>query len=138
MKKYTITCTEEQLRLIAFAMEDWHRFIAGECRMFNATCYIKPAEDMHYVRDEMENLVHPYLTPMLGIGSSYKWDGGTCPNEHQRRDIAMSYGIYRQIQHFFALQHPENTWNTLLSETLTCEEQGPLIQIEEVKDARQE
>lgn len=133
MKKYTITLTEEQLRLVADGMEDYHRFLSGECRMMNATQYIKPARDMHFVRAEIERIVHPFVTPDLQQGSSYDWAGNHCPNEHQRKAIAMSYMIYREILHHFAMQRPKEIWNTYQNATLTCEEQGPLIKIEEVE-----
>ena len=133
MKKYTITLTEEQLRLVADSMEDYHRFLAGECRMEHATQYVKPASDMHLVRAEMERIVHLFITPDLPQGSSYDWAGSHCPNEHQRKAIAMSYMIYREILHHFAMQRPKDTWNCLQDPTLTCEEQGPLIKIEEVE-----
>ena len=133
MKKYTITLTEEQMRLIAEGMEDYHRFLAGECRMTNATQYVKHASDMHYLRNKMEEHAHPIMTPKLHRGSYYKWSGGSCPNQYQRKAIAMSYIIYREILHHFAMQRPQTVWDCLQDPTLTCEEQGPLIKIEEVK-----
>ncbi len=133
-KKYTITCTEEQLRLIANAVEDYSLFIAGDCRMFHATSLVKPSEAVCEVRNILDRMVKPLITPDLHFGSTYDWAGCHCPDEAQRKAIAMSYGIYRQILHHFALQHPENTWNTYLSPTLTCPEQGGLIQIEERKE----
>ena len=130
-KRYTITCTESQLRMISSAIEDWHRFLSGQCELSNATAMCK---EMHKVQDILNEQVRPYIVPELYyMGSSYGWDGRCCPNDYQRKMIAMSYGIYRQIEHFFALQHPENDWNVYLSPTLTCKEQGPLIKIEEAK-----
>lgn len=131
MKKYTITLTEEQMRLIAEGMEDYHRFLAGECRMDHATQYVQPAQDMHNLRDSLELVAHMRMSHNLPYGSSYDWAGNHCPNEHQRKAIAMSYMIYREILHHFAMQRPKGDWNTLQSPTLTCEEQGPLIKIEE-------
>lgn len=133
MKKYTITLTEEQMMLIAEGMEDYHRFLSGECRMMNATQYIKSIQSMHFLRYEMDRLAHPRMAPNLCYGSAYKWDGGSCPNDHQRKAIAMSYMIYREILHHFAMQRPKDVWNTLQDPTLTCEEQGELIKIEEVQ-----
>ena len=133
MKKYTITCSEEQLKLIAEAVEDWHRFLGGDCQLFYATCYIKDAADTLAARGLLRQ-AHKYVTPDIPHGSSYDWAGSHCPNDEQRKAIAMSYGIYRQILHHFALQHPENTWNTYLSPTLTCPEQGGLIEIKEINE----
>lgn len=132
MKKYTITLTEEQMRLVAEGMEDYHRFLAGECRMMNATQYIKSSQSMHFLRDEMDRLAHPRMAPNLCYGSAYKWNGGSCPNDHQRKAIAISYMIYREILHHFAMQRPKEIWNIYQNATLICEEQGPLIKIEEV------
>jgi len=68
----------------------------------------------------------------LGPNASYPWNGGGCPNEEQRKAIAMSYGIYRQIRHFFADRRKVN-WSVYKSPTLTCNDQGLLIKIEEAK-----
>jgi len=130
MKKYTITLTEEQMRLIAEGMEDYHRFLSGECRMYNAVVYAESKMAIGNLQDEFERIAHKVMTPDLPQGSSYKWDGGSCPNDHQHKAIAMSYMIYREIQHHFAMQRPKEIWNCLQSPTLTCEEQGPLIKIE--------
>lgn len=129
-KKYTITCTEEQLRMIANAVEDWHRFLAGQCELTNATSML---ENYHALCEVLNMRVRPLVVPKLyGRGASYCWDGRSCPNVHQRKAIAMSYGIYRQILHFFATQRPSNSWDVYQSPTLTCEAQGGLIEIKEV------
>ena len=133
MKKYTITLTEEQMRLIAEGMEDYHRFLAGECRMMWATQYVRPAQDMHNLRENLEMVAHIRMAPNVPYGGSYDWAGNHCPNDHQRKAIAMSYMIYREILHHFAMQRPKEIWNCLQHPTLTCEEQGPLIKIEEVQ-----
>lgn len=130
--RYTIHCTKEQLMCIAHAVEDWHRFLAGQCELLNATCFLQH-EDMQIVHEILEGMVRPYIVPELKYrGSSYKWNGGNCPNKHQRKMIAMSYGIYRQILHFFASQRKDDHYNVYNSETLTCDEQGPLIEIKEI------
>ena len=121
MKKYTITCTEDQLRLIAHAVEDWHRFLAGQCDLSHATSYIVPAKKVHECRKILDEKVRHYVVPDLPYnGQSYKWDGGDCPNDHQRHAIAQSYGIYRQILHFFAVSKGRD--NVYSSDTLTCDE----------------
>lgn len=133
MKQYTITCNEEQLRLIESAVEDWGRFLSGQCELHNATSMIRPSDAYRECVDILEKQVRPLVVPeLIYPGSSYSWDGGDCPNEHQRKAIAMSYGIYRQILHFFAKQRDDGSWNAYTSPTLTCEEQGPLIQIEQI------
>lgn len=131
MKEYTIHCTEEQLHYIAAAVEDWHRFIAGQCELNHATSYIQPTKAMHECRETLATKVRPYVVPELPYrGSSYSWDGGDCHNPYQRRAIAQTYGIYRQILHFFAVKN--NADNCLFSPTLTCSDNMPLIKIEEM------
>ncbi len=130
-KKYRVTMTESQLRLMSDAVEDWHRFLAGQCEMYNATSYIEDANDMHECRRTLDLQVRPYV---VHRGSGYNWSGMGCPNKHQRKAIAMSYMIYREVLHYLTTHNGKDmSWNTYNSETLTCEEQGPMITIEEVK-----
>lgn len=133
MKKYTITCTGEQLQYIAACVEDIHRFLAGQCELFQTTSFIEHAKAMHECRKILNEQVRPYVVPDLPYkGQSYSWNGGDCPNEYQRRAIAQTYGIYRQILHFLTVQKGDN--NCLSSPTLTCDENMPLIEINEVKE----
>lgn len=132
-KKYRITMTESQLRLMINAIEDWHRFLSGQCGMDNATSYIK---DTHTARENLDIYVRPYIVPELKYrGSAYSWSGGQCPNEHQRKAIAMSYLLYREPLHYLTTHSDKDmSWNVYNGETLTCEEQGEMIKIEEVKE----
>ena len=132
MKKYTITCSEEQLILIAHAVEDWSRFLSGQCELHHATSMIKNHDNYYELNEALADL-HQLVTPELPLNASYGWNGGHCPNEAQRKAIAMSYGIYRQVLHFFACQKPKDGYNCYQSPTLTCKEQGGLISIKEVK-----
>ena len=128
-KRYTVTMTESQLRLVSNAVEDFHRFLAGQCEMNNATSLI---EDVHSARENLDTFVRPYIVPQLRNGASYKWSGEGCPNKHQKRAIAMSYMIYREIIHFFTVNSPKKMdWSVYRGETLRCEEQGPMIVIRE-------
>lgn len=128
--KYQITCSKEQLMMIANAMEDWHRFLGGQCEMQNATMHL-PCGDYHAAQYALNEYVRPHIVPELGRGAYYKWNGGSCPNEYQRKAIAMSYGIYREIRHFMAVLNNQD--NVYTSETLTCEEQGELITIKQIE-----
>lgn len=127
--KYQITCSKEQLMTIANAMEDWHRFLAGQCEMSNATMMLQ-AKDAVKARNNLNEYVRPHIVPQLQRGASYSWDGGNCTNEHQRKAIAMSYGIYREILHFIAVLN--NRDNMYINKTLTCDEQGELITIKQI------
>lgn len=135
-KKYRITLTETQLRLMIDAVEDWHRFLAGDCRMDNATSYIEDASDMHLCRRLINEAAHQFIVPeyKYSLDSRHKWSGITCHRENQRKAIAMSYMLYREPLHFLTINSDKYmSWNTYNSETLTCPEQGELIKIEEVK-----
>ena len=76
-KKWRIELTEHQLRLIANCVEDCHRFIGGQMELSNSTACLK-----HYrhLGEELATL-QPFVTPELGRGASYGWDGGTCPDD---------------------------------------------------------
>ncbi len=119
-KKWTIELTEEQLRIMADCVEDCHRFAAGQCDMCNTICRL---DNFCEVRNTLEEQVEPLVAPS-GRGSSYSWNGGTCKNKHQRKFIAMTYGIYREIIHQLTIAR--GLHNTYSSPTLTCEEQGEL------------
>ena len=87
---------------------------------------------MHNLREDLDRAAHNFMASDLRHGFAYDWAGTHCPNDSQRKAIAMSYMIYREILHHFAMQRPKGIWNCLQDQTLTCEEQGPLIKIEEV------
>lgn len=125
MKKYAIVLTEDQLLLVARAVEDYHRFLSGQCKMENATSLLLQYRKVR----EILGTCSPFIAPNLEKGASYDWAGNGCRNSYQRREIAMSYGIYREILHYFAKDAPN--WNVYRSETLHCAEQGDPIKIEE-------
>lgn len=123
---YRVTLTEEQLRLISHCVEDCHRFAAGQMGMEWTTCMVV---DYHGLQDRLKEL-QPLMTPHLDSGSSYRYNGGDCPNIYQRKFIAQTYGIYREILHYFHKDDAE--WNVYKSPTLTCDESLPLIKIEKI------
>jgi hypothetical protein len=126
--KYLIELSEQQLRLIADCVEDCHRFMSGQMDMSNTVARLDCFKDLKF---ELGKLKH-YVTPDLP-DSDYKWNGGLCPNEPQRKFIAQTYPIYREIRHFFALKN--NDWaNVYMSNTMTCKEGGEPIKIKEVEE----
>ena len=129
-KRYRITVSESQLRMIADCVEDCHRFMAGQTELQNCTSIL---DLQHEVQDELKKIQH-LVTPHIGLGSYYKWSGGNCPNEHQRKFIAASYYLYRELRHFDAVNRGVD--NVYRSPTLTCEDSGMPIVIEEVKEER--
>lgn len=128
-KKYQITLTEDQLMLIAQCVEDCHRFAAGQTELYNVLRSID-MED-YSLRKKLQNL-HFLVTPGLGRGASYGWNGSSCPNEEQRKFIARSYYLYREIYHQHNLT--EGIYNVYTSETLRCKDSGESIQVKVIDD----
>lgn len=132
MKKFRVTLNEHQLRLISQCVEDCHRFMGGQMELWN-TISCLDHENFMELRDKLGEL-KPLVTPDLPRGGCYGWDGSTCPNKHQRKFLAETYYIYREILH--RLTDPKDTWNVYSGFTLTCEDSGEPIIIEEVTDDR--
>ena len=77
-----------------------------------------------------------FVTPLLERGASYGWNGGSCPDDNQRKFIAETYYLYREIYHQMTLEaakHKDMGWNVYLGETLTCSESGEPIKIEKIE-----
>ena len=130
--KWILELTEHQLQLIAKCVEDCHRFIAGQMGLSNSTVYLQ-----HYceLSEELDKL-QPLVTPLLERGASYGWDGGSCPDDNQRKFIAETYYLYREIYHQLTLEAAKDKdmgWNVYLGETLTCSESGEPIKVERVE-----
>lgn len=127
-KKFRITVSESQLRMIANCVEDCSRFMSGQTEMENCTSLLDHQYTVMEGLSDLQYLVVPYLPQ----GSAYKWNGGDCPNEHQRKFIAASYYLYREIRHFDAVRRGVD--NVYSSPTLRCADSGMPITIEEVKE----
>ena len=118
-KKWRIELTEHQLNLMARCIEDCHRFIGGQMELINSTSCLK--HHRQELWEELGKLQH-FVTPELGRGSSYGWNGGHCPNEDQRKFLAETYYLYREIYHQLTLEaskQKDMCWNVYLGETLT-------------------
>ncbi|MCI6830276.1 MAG: hypothetical protein MR924_13655 [Prevotella sp.] len=130
-RKWKIELTEHQLRLIANCVEDCHRFIAGQMDLSNSTACLK-----HY-RELIEELdkLQPLVTPELGRGASYGWNGGSCHDDNQRKFIAETYYLYREIYHQMTLEEANRKymgWNVYIGGTLTCSDSGEPIKVERI------
>ena len=89
----------------------------------------------HELSEELDKL-QPLVTPLLGRNASYGWNGGSCPDKNQRKFIAETYYLYREIYHQLTLdaaKHRNMGWNVYFSETLTCIESGEPIKVERVE-----
>ena len=131
-KKWRIELTESQLLLIANCVEDCHRFIGGQMDLYNSTSFLKNYCELS---EELGKL-QPLVTPLLSRNASYGWNGGSCPDDYQRKFIAETYYLYREIYHQLTLEaakHRDMGWNVYLSDTLTCKESGEPIKVEIVK-----
>ena len=131
-KKWRIEITEHQLMLMTKCVEDCHRFVGGQMELSNSTACLE-----HYreLSDELSKL-QPLVTPRLGRGASYGWSGGGCPNEDQRKFLAETYYLYREIYHQITLdeaKYEDMSWNVYLGDTLTCNESGEPIKLKRVE-----
>ena len=130
-KKWRIELTEHQLRLIANCVEDCHRFIGGQMELSNSTACIKHGR---HLGEELSTL-QAFVTPLLERGASYGWNGGSCPDKNQRKFIAETYYLYREIYHQLTLEaakHKDMGCNVYLGETLTCSESGEPIKVKRI------
>ena len=131
-KKWRIELTEHQLRLIANCVEDCHRFIGGQMELSNSTACLKHCR---HLGEELSTL-QAFVTPLLERGASYGWNGGSCPDDNQRRFIAETYYLYREIYHQLTIEvskHKDMGWNVYIDETLTCCESGEPIKVERIE-----
>ena len=131
-KKWRIELTEHQLRLIANCVEDCHRFIGGQMEMFNSTSCLT----RRLVLCEQLSELQPLVTPHLGRGAAYGWDGGSCPDDNQRKFLAETYYLYREIYHQVTLdeaKYKDMWYNVYLGETLTCKDSGEPIKVERIE-----
>ena len=124
-RKYTITLNEEQLMLVSSCVEDIHRFLCGDTDLSNATSVLD-VKDRNVLQKRLEQL-KPLITPGLLLYQEYDWAGNGCPNEAQRRTIAQTYYLYREMLHQYTLAN--NHKNVYSSPTLTCKDSGEPIRI---------
>ena len=131
-KKWRIEVTEHQLRLMAQCIEDCHRFIGGQMELINSTSCLT-----HYMElSEELGKLQPLVTPQLECGASYGWNGGACPNDNQRKFLAETYYLYREIYHQLILDMSKNKnmyCHVYIDETLTCDESGEPIKVERIE-----
>ena len=130
-KKWRIELTEHQLMLMAKCIEDCSRFIGGQMELSNSTTCLKHGRHL----GEKLATLQPFVTPELERGASYGWNGGSCPDKNQRKFIAETYYLYREIYHQLTLEaakHKDMDWNVYLGETLTCKDSGEPIKLERV------
>ena len=122
-RKYTITLNEEQLMLVSSCVEDIHRFLCGDTELCNAIAALGSWRELRGKLNELQ----PLVTPGLDSRSNYGWNGGHCPDETQRKMIAATYYLYREMRHQYTLANKHN--NVYSSPTLRCKDSGEPIKI---------
>lgn len=126
-KKFQITVNEHQLYLIAACIEDCCRFLCGQTELWHTISQLP--NNYLELREKLEKL-QPLVTPDLPKGSSYGWNGGCCPDEHQKKMIAETYYLYRTM--LYALHKDDEHWSVYTSPALRCKDSGEEINIKEV------
>ena len=130
--KWRIELTEHQFMLIAKCVEDCHRFIGGQMELSNSTACLERHCELSEELGKLQKLV----TPLLGRGVAYGWDGGSCPDDNQRKFLAETYYLYREIYHQLTLEdakHQDMSWNVYSGDTLTCNDSGETIKVERIE-----
>lgn len=125
MRHYTIILNEEQLMLVSSCVEDIHRFLCGDTTLRYATSVLD-VKDRNVLQKRLEQL-KPLVTPRLLLYQEYDWAGNGCPNEAQRKMIAATYYLYREMLHQYMIANKYK--NVYSSPTLTCEYGGEPIKI---------
>ncbi len=136
-KKWRLTLTEAQLRLISQCIEDCSRFASGQTEMGFTVASL---EDSASVREGLNDL-KPMVTPHLSRNASYGWNGGGCPHEWQRKFIAETYYLYREILHQLTVERNKEedmSWSVYIDETLRCADSGEPIKLEVVDETDQD
>ncbi|HIY88173.1 MAG TPA: hypothetical protein H9824_05660 [Candidatus Bacteroides pullicola] len=123
MRKYTITLNEEQMLLISRCIEDISRFLAGDTGLYHT---IAALDNWRELAQKLR-LMQTFVTPELDFRSNYGWNGMHCPNEHQRKLIAQTYYLYREMLHQYNLAN--DIHNVYSSSTLRCADSGEPITI---------
>lgn len=123
-KKFILEAEEEQLQMIANCVEDCHRFASGQTDMSNTTSHLYNFGEVRRFLKKAKELVVPKSVDF----DCYDWTGYGCPNKHQKKFIARSYPIYRDIKRFFALRNKrDNVYSS--GDTMRCAESGEPIMI---------
>ena len=131
-KKYRITLNEHQLRLISACVEDCHRFAGGQVELEHTTSMLKNHLEIQEALKEAYPLVVPELHKQYGCNASYGWNGCSCPNEYQRKFLAETYYLYREILHQLTIRNSKDDWSVYNGSTLRCADSGEPIIIEEL------
>ena len=126
-RKFQITVNEHQLQLMAACIEDCARFLCGQTELWHTTSQL--SKNYLELREKLEGL-QSLVTPDLSKGASYGWNGGSCPDEWQKKMIAETYYLYRTM--LYALHKDDKDYNVYTSPALRCEDSGEVIKIKEV------
>ena len=108
--------------IISKCVEDIGRFLSGQTELHNTTSVLDNSKEIGGMLKDLK----PLVTPRLEWSASYGWDGMHCPNEHQRKLIAQTYYLYREMRHQYNIAN--GIHSVYSSSTLRCENSGePII-----------
>lgn len=131
-KKWRIEVTEHKLMLLAKCVEDCYMFVGGQMELSNSTACLKHCRELSQELCKLQK----FVTPLLGRGASYGWNGGSCTDKIQRKFLAETYYLYREIYHQITLEsakHKDMGYNVYLGETLTCNDSVETIKVERIE-----
>lgn len=110
MKKYTIELSEQQMRLIAYCLEDISRFASGQYELkytIEEMLNEFPFDEQMERRKEVEELLKRVKQILLP-----KFPKNASKTYNENEFIGNTYQIYRTILHQLA---KDNNWNNVYS-----------------------
>ena len=110
MKKYTIELSEQQMRLIAYCLEDISRFASGQYELkyiIEEMLNEFPFDEQMERRKEVEELLKRVKQILLP-----KFPENASKTYNENEFIGNTYQIYRTILHQLA---KDNNWNNVYS-----------------------
>ena len=128
-RRYRVELTETQLRTVAHAVEDWHRFLCGDCTMAHARASMDGMDGGKPLTFALHD-VERHINPELDDWKCYDWAGSHCPRPHQKAAIEVSYYAYRQLLHRLAILSGDARPGYLIDPPMRSSGQGPEISVE--------
>ena len=116
-RKWLLKLTEEQYRCIIRGMEYYHRMMSGQVDVVDDVCENR-------ISHSTEIALKNEMFPELAFNASYGWNGGQ-KSKYFDKEAAMSYQIYREMEHQFTVDKGFNNVYTI--ETLQSEKAEPII-----------
>ena len=116
-RKWLLKLTEEQYRCIIRGMEYYHRMMSGQVDVVDDVCENR-------ISHSTEIALKNEMFPELALNEAYSWNGGQ-QNNFFDKDAAMSYQIYREMEHQWVKDKGYD--NVYATETLHSGKAEPII-----------